>query len=137
MLFWDRLRVIIKLPYMAICMLAGCSAPGGMFGINPPTSVGSSINSITESASDPMGMLSFIGGFAIAGGIIALVITRGSMGIRACALGLLCILINFAVVRYADWVFIPVLVGTALISLAYAYRIVRQAVLKKKENSNG
>ena len=83
-----------------------------------------------------MDMLSWIGGLSILGGIAAMVITRGAMGGRALAVGVALILLNYAVARYAHWIFIPVLVATAAISLTYAYRIVRQALIKQKETSS-
>ncbi len=81
-----------------------------------------------------MGMLSWIGGLAILGGIAALVITRGTIGVRALLIGIGLVLLNYAVARYADWIFIPVLVASAAISLTYAYKIVRQALITKKES---
>lgn len=86
-------------------------------------------------ATSSMDMLSWIGGLSILGGIAALVITRGAMGVRALLIGVGLVLLNYAVARYADWIFVPVLVATAAISLTYAYRIIRQALLKKKEQS--
>tara|TARA_Y100000593_G_C4134136_1_gene248875 strand:+ start:369 stop:617 length:249 start_codon:yes stop_codon:yes gene_type:complete len=82
-----------------------------------------------------MDMLSWIGGLSILGGIAALVITRGAMGARALAVGVGLILLNYAVARYAHWIFIPVLISTAAISLTYAYRIVRQALIKKRHTT--
>jgi hypothetical protein len=134
MLLWPRLRIITKIPYIVLCLLAGCTPSRGLFDISQQG--GSITKSMPPVTSDPMGILSLVGGLAIAGGIVALVISRGGLGIRACVIGLACILINYAVCRYADWIFIPVLIATAAISISYAYRIVRQALLQKKESSN-
>lgn len=133
MLIWSRLRIVLQVPIYAWCVLmSGCSMGGRVFS-SPNPNTHSMTNTIAESTSNPMGMLSLVGGLAIAGGIVALVISRGSMGIRACICGLLCILINYMVCEYADWVFIPVIIGTGVVSLTYAYLIVRKALLKKRE----
>lgn len=90
-------------------------------------------------ASDGCGslaVLSWIGGLSILGGIAALVITRGSMGVRAVAIGVGLVLLNYAVARYAHALFIPILVGSGLVSLTYAYIVVRNAMKSKsKPNS--
>ena len=62
-----------------------------------------------------------------------MVITRGAIGIRAVGIGIGLVLLNYAVARYADWIFIPILVATAAISLTFGYRVVRKAMTKKKE----
>jgi len=78
-------------------------------------------------------LLSWLGGICILGGVAAMVITRGALGFRALGVGLGLVILNYTIARYADWIFIPVLAASAAISLAYAYRVVRQAILKKKE----
>lgn len=85
------------------------------------------------SAVGAMDMLSWIAAISILGGTAALIITRGAMGIRGVVIGFLCVLVNYAVASYADWIFVPVLIGTGLVSLAYAFRIVKQAIAKKQE----
>ena len=116
-----------------LIFLSGCvSTPSHTSQIaKHPLSIGSSV----ADAASSMDMLSWIGGLSILGGIAALVITRGAMGVRALVIGVGLVLLNYAVARYADWIFAPVLIATAAISLTYAYRIVRQALLKKKETS--
>ena len=57
------------------------------------------------------------------------------MGARALAVGVGLILLNYAVARNAHWIFIPVLLASAAISLTYAYLIVRQAILKKRNKT--
>ena len=135
MLIWPRLRIIAQWPLYVLCLLlVGCfSAP------KPPGRLSDSPLSFGEgtdvvSALHSMDMLSWIGGLAVLGGIAALVITRGAMGVRALLIGVGLVLLNYAVARYAHWIFIPVLVATAAISLTYAYRIVRRALLKKKHS---
>lgn len=127
MLFWPRLRIISAIPFYGVCLLmAGCFSAPKMGEALPFT--GGDMNAAAHS----MNMLSWIGGISILGGIAAMVITRGLFGARAVGCGIGCILLMYAVDRYAHWIFIPVLVATAAISLTYAYRIVRQALLKKR-----
>jgi len=110
-------------------LLAGCGSP-------LRTSTVSGMTPAKEhlaSAVGAMDMLSWIAAISILGGTAALIITRGAMGIRGVVIGFLCVLVNYAVASYADWIFVPVLIGTGLVSLAYAFRIVKQAIAKKQE----
>ncbi len=134
MFIWTRLRLISHWPYYAFCLLlTGCfTAPKAA--IVSPESLPISGADVVATAKS-MDMLSWIGGLSILGGIAALVITRGAMGARALAVGVGLILLNYAVARYAHWIFIPVLISTAAISLTYAYRIVRQALIKKRHTT--
>ena len=126
-LLWPRLRIISRIPYVALCgLLGGCfSAPRSTAGSLAEASLGAVTSSTAR-----LDMMSAIGGIAILGGIIAMVITRGSLGLRAIGVGGGLVLLNYAVARYADWIFIPILVATGVISLTYGYRIVRQAMKK-------
>ena len=99
----------------------------------PPAGMSVSDWEHTKQAVGALDLLSWLGGICILGGVAAMVITRGALGIRALGVGLGLVVLNYSIARYADWIFIPVLVASAAISLAYAYRIVRQAILKKKE----
>ena len=131
---WPRLRIITQWPFYVICTLMACcySPPrvGGSLPDPPPFTGGNA-----TAAAHNMNMLSWIGGLSILGGIAAMVITRGSMGTRALGVGIGLILLNYAVARYAHWIFIPVLVATAAISLTYAYQIVRKALLKQRNKT--
>ena len=87
----------------------------------------------TKQAIGALDLLSWLGGVCILGGVAAMVITRGALGLRALGIGLGLVILNYIIARYASWIFIPVLAASAAISLAYAYRIVRQALSKKKD----
>jgi hypothetical protein len=76
-------------------------------------------------------VLSLVGGISCLAGILALVITRGSMGTRAIVIGVSLCILNFVVATYADWVMIPMIVATGMISLAWGYITIRQ-MLKQK-----
>jgi len=48
--------------------------------------------------------------------------------------GILLILLNYVIARYADWIFIPVIIATGCISAAWGWNIV---VNIYKEQRNG
>lgn len=81
---------------------------------------------------DPM--LSWIGGLSILAGIAALVLTRGSMGLRAVVIGFSAVLLNQAIARYGDWLFVPTLAATGAVSVSYAVVTIRRMMRHRKEN---
>ena len=121
----------VALYLSCLCFLVGClSAPKGYA---PSISSGFGLNAASDiSQADPM--LSGLGGWSTIAGIIALVITRGSMGLRAVVIGIGLVLLNQAIARYGDWLFIPTLAASGAISLSYAYLTIRRMVRLKKEN---
>tara|TARA_R110002110_G_scaffold150487_7_gene342524 strand:+ start:1237 stop:1530 length:294 start_codon:yes stop_codon:yes gene_type:complete len=84
-----------------------------------------------SSAGGELSMLSWIGGISTFAGIASLVITRGSMGIRAIVIGVILIVLNFAVANYMSWILVPVLLATGSISLAWAYKTVMEIIDNK------
>jgi len=106
---------------------------------NPAPTIGEQVGHVARevsSAGNELAMLSWIGGIATLVGIASLVITRGSMGMRAIIIGVILIVLNFAVANYMSWILVPVLVATGLISLAWSYKTVKE-MLHKKEFRNG
>lgn len=96
----------------------------------------SSLDTARQIASDSVqgGMdpvLSWVGGLATIAGIVALVVTRGSLGTRAVVIGVGLVLLNQIIARYSDWLFLPVLIATGAVSLTYGYRTIQQ-VLKHR-----
>lgn len=89
-----------------------------------------------SSAGNELAMLSWIGGLATLAGIASLVITRGGMGMRAIVIGVMLIVLNFAVANYMSWILVPVLVATGMISLAWSYKTIKE-MLHNKECKNG
>tara|TARA_R110002110_G_scaffold71771_6_gene191504 strand:- start:411 stop:710 length:300 start_codon:yes stop_codon:yes gene_type:complete len=79
-------------------------------------------------------MLSWIGGLSTVAGIVALVLTRGSMGLRAVVIGIGLVLLNQAIARYGDFLFLPTIIATGAISVAYAYFTIRRMMRHRKEN---
>jgi hypothetical protein len=73
-------------------------------------------------------MLGWLGGVCILGGMVLLVITRGTMGWRPVIGGIIFIGINYALYAYGNWFFIPVAIATGAISLAWSGKIVWKIV---------
>ena len=71
-----------------------------------------------------LSILSVIGGFCLLAGMVLLVLTRGSMGWRGVIGGVSMIIVNYLIAIYAAWIFIPVVVITGAISLAWGWRII-------------
>jgi len=116
-------------------LMTGCLSMNKPVPVAPPPGVSLTDWDHAKQAISTLDLLSLLGGICILGGVAAMVITRGSIGLRALGVGLGLVILNYTIARYADWIFIPVLVASAAVSLAYAYRIVRQAILKKKETT--
>jgi len=102
-------------------------------GVSSPFGLGKHATDIVHTASPSAStMLPWVGGLATIGGIIALVLTRGSVGGRAIIIGVLLVVLNEVMHRYADAFFVPILIGTACVSLAYAWRTLRHALNVRK-----
>jgi len=121
-----QLRVLFLLCFLSGWQV-GCSAIGKMF--VPAPTVGERVGLVAQevsSAGRELSMLSWIGGIATLAGIATLVITRGGMGMRAIVIGVILIVLNFAVANYMSWILVPVLVATGLISLAWSYKTMKE-----------
>tara|TARA_Y100000004_G_scaffold79548_1_gene89390 strand:- start:67 stop:471 length:405 start_codon:yes stop_codon:yes gene_type:complete len=79
-----------------------------------------------------LSVLSAIGGLCLLAGMALLVISRGTMGWRPVIGGVIMITVNYLIALYADWLFIPVLVVTGAISLAWGWRTVTSLIKGKK-----
>ena len=98
------------------------------------TSFGNGLTSATAQAAHMDPMLSWIGGLSTVAGILALVLTRGSMGVRAIIIGIGLVLLNQAIARYGDWLFLPTLISTGAISVTYGYITIRRMMRHRQEN---
>ena len=77
-----------------------------------------------------LALLSWVGGISTLAGIAALVITRGSMGMRAVVAGVCLVLLNIVVANYLTWIMVPALIGTGCVSLCWAYITIRNLMDK-------
>ena len=82
-------------------------------------------------------ILSGIGGLCLLSGMVLLTVSRGTMGWRPIIGGLSLIVLNFAISRYASWIFLPIIGATGAISLAWGYRNIRDILKIRKEKKNG
>ena len=80
-----------------------------------------------------LSVLSAIGGLCLLAGMALLVISRGTMGWRPVIGGVIMITVNYLIALYADWLFIPVLIVTGAISLAWGWRTVTSLIKGKKD----
>ena len=78
-------------------------------------------------------MLGWLGGICTLGGMALLVITGGKMGWRPLIGGILFVVLNYALALYASWFFLPVVIATGMISLAWAWKIVLEIYKEKKQ----
>ena len=130
----ERLQVLFLLCLVSFC-LAACSStriPRPPIDYAPFGGDGSG-QGIAE-----LSVLSWVGGVSSLFGIVAMVLTRGTYGMRAVVIGGCMIVLNFAVANFMTWLIVPVLVCTGGISVAWSYKIVRDIIYKRKNGeSNG
>ena len=127
------LQSVRSLVWSLLCFLsfsvAGCSLNKA---VRTPAEYAASAVHHVAPASGELSMLSYIGGLASLFGIVALVITRGSYGMRAVIIGGCLIVLNFAVANFLSWLIVPVLIGSGCISIAWSYKTVRDLLRKRK-----
>ncbi len=126
-----------KLLFIVPLLLAGCNVFP-----KPTTSYTSSaITSVDDiekiAAIENLTILSGIGGLCLLSGMVLLTVSRGTMGWRPIIGGLGLIVLNFAISRYASWIFLPIIGATGAISLAWGYRNIRDILKIRKEKKNG
>ena len=78
-------------------------------------------------ASSSLGVLNWTAGLAILGGIVSMVITRGSMGMRAIVSGAGLIILSCAIAAYASLILIPVGIVITIVSALVGYVTVGKA----------
>ena len=125
-----HLQVLFPLLYLSFS--AGCNTLGKV--LAPTPTVGEKVTELATSAGEATSQLavrSWVGGISTLVGIAALVITRGTMGMRAILIGVCLVILNFAIANYLSWILIPVLVATGTISLAWAYVTVKEILNKE------
>lgn len=115
-------------------IILGCASGGFTGGMS------SHLSGVAVNPSDPatgsLAILSWTGGISILAGMACLIITSGRMGMRALVGGVLLVLINYAVNRYAHLIFIPMIIGTGLISLGWSYFQVKKVWKEKKQTAS-
>ena len=99
-----------------------------------PTGSDNAVSAIKDiSSSEPLSVLSVVGGLCLLAGMVLLVITRGARGWYPVIGGLILTVLNYVVAKYDDYLFYPLVVFTGCISAAWTYKIVKQIILEKKK----
>ena len=100
-----------------------------------PTRGDTALSAISEMpSSEPLSVLSVVGGLCLLAGMVLLVITRGARGWYPVIGGLILTVLNYVVAKYDDYLFYPLVVFTGCISAAWTYKIVKQILLEKKKS---
>ena len=116
-----RIWIYLLLSSVAI----GCATKTGWF-TNAPTTMPT--EAITAPVSSCSPMLSWLGGLCTLCGMALLVLTGGRMGWRPLIGGVLFVVLNYVLALYASWIFLPVVISTSAISLAWPGKIVCKIV---------
>ena len=120
---------------IVLVVFNGCSSIQKIF--SPSSSMDTVIQTMDSPVSTCSPMLGWLGGVCALGGMALLVLTGGRIGWRPVIGGIIFIIINYALAMYASWFFLPVVIATGAISLAWAgkivYRIVNDNDIKLKE----
>ena len=117
-------------------ILTGCSGIQRIF--NPPSSsLDQAIQAMDSPVSTCSPMLGWLGGICTLSGMALLVLTGGRMGWRPLIGGIVFVVLNYALALYASWFFLPVVIATSVISLAWSgkivYRILKDDKIKLRE----
>ena len=132
-----RLMYLILMNMMLT--INGCAS---MFGMPTSSPFTDAANNATTAATTSISascspMLGWLGGICALGGMSLLVLTGGRLGWRPIIGGVIFITINYALATYASWFFLPVVIATGAVSLAWAgkiiYRIINDDQIKIKE----
>jgi hypothetical protein len=124
------MRYLISL---LVVVIGGCGVGQLITGVSKPSPTDAVIDTITESQ-ETLTVLSGVGGLCLLAGMALLVISRGTMGLRPLVGGVILILLNYMVARYADWIFIPIVIATGCISAAWGWNTILEIY---KEKTNG
>ena len=112
---------------MMLVFSVGCATTRGWFD-PPPTITGINAIATTPSGITCSPMLGWIGGICTLSGMALLMLTGGRMGWKPIIGGIIFIVINYALALYANWIFLPVVISTGAISVAWAGKIVWKIV---------
>ena len=112
-------RILFLCP---ILFLLGCS-----WGQRATLPVEAWTPSPPPAATDSLGVLNWTAGVSIIGGIIALVITAGRMGMRAVISGAILIILSYVIAVYSNLVLLPILIVITIVSGLLGYLTIVKA----------
>ena len=110
-------------------IIVGCSM-GGLFRTEPPPSLTEAVTSVTTGGCNPM--FGMVGGLCTIGGMALLLFSRGTMWCRPLIGGILFMAINYALSIYASWIFLPIVICTGALSLAWTWKVIRTIINQKE-----
>ena len=115
--------------YAILLFLVGCATSPliNTSGIPTPTA-------LTESSLNDLSVLTWIGGICILFGTLSMVVPFLSTfnGATSIVIGVLLILLNIALKEYLHWIYVPILIGAAAVTVAVSYKSVR-FILRRKQ----
>ena len=111
-------------------MLYGCGTMKALTGWGHPSQADKVIEAVAESK-ESLTVFSAVGGLCLMAGMALLVISKGTMGWRPIIGGIVLVLLNYMILEYADWIFIPVIIATGCISAAWGWKIFLSIINKE------
>ncbi len=114
--------------FVALVFLSGCASLPFMEPARP------TIPSLSDAAeaTSSLSALTWVGAISTIAGIALLVLTRGTMGVRAIAIGVGLIGLSYVMAQIdLDWVLIPIYIGGGAVSLAWAFATVRRILNRR------
>lgn len=115
-----------------LVLLSGCSIFGESTSPFTGSSAWTSNPPRLPESSSALGVLNWTAGVVILGGMIAMVLTAGRMGLRAIVGGVLLVILSYAISVYLHWVMIPVGIFLTMISAFWGYQIIIKAWRTRK-----
>tara|TARA_R100000458_G_C8269577_1_gene244336 strand:- start:1567 stop:1950 length:384 start_codon:yes stop_codon:yes gene_type:complete len=114
---------------VGLFVLIGCSFPKQTYTLS-----GKASEVMEQATASPhnLSVLSVTGGLCLIAGMALLVVTSGRKGWYPVVGGFLLVVLNFLVAEFSHYIFIPLVVFSAMISAAWTYRTVKQILLEKK-----
>ena len=77
--------------------------------------------------SSALGLLNWTAGISILGGMVALVLTAGRLGLRAIIGGVLLVILSYVISVYMSLVLVPAGIVLTIVSAGWAYKIIVKA----------
>jgi|TARA_R100000084_G_C4633839_1_gene139898 hypothetical protein len=115
--------------WFLLVLLASCKYNSALPSVSYETS--DYVDAVT-SGTETLTVLSVTGGLCLTAGMVLLVVTSGKKGWYPIVGGCIFIVLNYAVARYSDFLFYPLVVCTGMISAAWTYKTITQILLEKK-----
>ncbi len=91
-------------------------------------------SSFTGSSGGALALLSWVGAISTLAGIAALILTKGSMGLRAILAGIAMCIIAYAVSIYAHLIFIPIIITIGVVSVFYGGWTIYKTIQQRRNN---